>query len=83
MINKIIEFKNPDLLEKAHFSTVNDISFTSEQKNRSLTKNAEFSSCVSDITLTVSEKSITNQEQINQEKNTCHVHENFKKKNRE
>lgn len=80
LIKKIIEFKNPELLEKAHFSAVNDISFTSEQKNRSLTKNAEFSGCVSDITLTVSEKSITNQEQINQEKNTCHVHENFKKK---
>ena len=79
LIKKIIEFKNPELLEKVHFSAVNDISFTSEQKNRSLTKNAEFSGCVSDITLTVSEKSITNQEQINQEK-TCHVHENFKKK---
>ena len=56
LIKKIIEFKNPALLEKAHFSTVNDIS------------------------LTVSEKSITNQEQINQEKNTCHVHEKFKNK---
>ena len=79
LIKKIIEFKNPELLEKAHFSAVNDISFTSEQKNRSLTKNAEFSGCVSDITLTVSEKSITNQEQINQEQNTCHVHEKNKK----
>ena len=79
LIKKIIEFKNPELLEKVHFSAVNDISFTSEQKNRSLTKNAEFSGCVSDITLTVSEKSITNQEQINQEKNTCHVHEKNKK----
>ena len=80
LIKKIIEFKNPVLLEKAHFSTVNDISFTSEQKNRSLRKNAELSNCVSDISLTVSEKSITNQEQINQEKNTCHVHEKFKNK---
>ena len=79
LIKKIIEFKNPELLEKPHFSAVNDISFTSEQKNRSLTKNAEFSGCVSDITLTVSEKSITNQEQINQEQNTCHVHEKNKK----
>ena len=73
LIKKIIENKNPNLITKSHFSTVNDISFTSEQKNRSLTKNAEFSGCVS-------EKSITNQEKINQEKNTCHVHENFKKK---
>lgn len=80
LIKKIIEFKNPALLEKDHFSTVNDISFTSEQKNRSLRKNAELSNCVSDISLTVSEKSITNQEQINQEKNTCHVHEKFKNK---
>ena len=79
LIKKIIENKNPNLISKSHFSTVNDISFTSEQKNRSLTKNAEFSGCVSDITLTVSEKSITNQEQINQEQNTCHVHEKNKK----
>ena len=79
LINKIIEFKNPDLLEKAHFSTVNDISFTSEQKNRSLTKNGKLEDGVSDISLTVSEKSITNQEQINQEQNTCHVHEKNKK----
>ena len=79
LINKIIEFKNPDLLEKVHFSTVNDISFTSEQKNRSLTKNGKLEDGVSDISLTVSEKSITNQEQINQEQNTCHVHEKNKK----
>ena len=80
LIKKIIENKNPNLISKAHFSTVNDISFTSEQKNRSLTKNAEFSSCVSDITLTVSEKSITNQDKNNQEKISCHVHENVKNK---
>ena len=79
LIKKIIEFKNPELLEKAHFSTVNDISFTSEQKNRSLTKNGKLEDGVSDISLTVSEKSITNQEQINQEQNTCHVHEKNKK----
>ena len=79
LINKIIEFKNPELLEKAHFSAVNDISFTSEQKNRSLTKNGKLEDGVSDISLTVSEKSITNQEQINQEQNTCHVHKKNKK----
>ena len=79
LIKKIIEFKNPELLEKAHFSAVNDISFTSEQKNRSLTKNGKLEDGVSDISLTVSEKSITNQEQINQEQNTCHVHEKNKK----
>ena len=80
LIKKIIENKNPNLFEKAHFSTVNDISFTSEQKNRSLTKNGKLKDGVSDISLTVSEKSITNQEQINQEQNTCHVHENGKNK---
>ena len=79
LIKKIIEFKNPELLEKAHFSAVNDISFTSEQKNRSLTKNGKLEDGVSDILLTVNEKSITNQEQINQEQNTCHVHEKNKK----
>ena len=79
LIKKIIEFKNPELLEKAHFSAVNDISFTSEQKNRSLTKNVKLEDGVSDISLTVSEKFITNQEQINQEQNTCHVHEKNKK----
>ena len=80
LIKKIIENKNPNLFEKAHFSTVNDISFTSEQKNHSLTKNGKLKDDVSDISLTVSEKSITNQEQINQEQNTCHVHENGKNK---
>ena len=79
LIKKIIEFKNPELLEKVHFSAVNDISFTSEQKNRSLTKNGKLEDGVSDILLTVNEKSITNQEQINQEQNTCHVHEKNKK----
>ena len=79
LIKKIIENKNPNLLEKSHFSTVNDISFTSEQKNRSLTKNGKLENGVSNISLTVSEKSITNQEQINQEQNTCHVHEKNKK----
>lgn len=78
LIKKIIESKNPNLFEKVHFSTVNDISFTSEQENHSLTKNEKLSNGVSDISLTVSEKSITNQEQINQEQNTCHVHENGK-----
>ena len=80
LIKKIIESKNPNLFEKVHFSTVNDISFTSEQKNRSLTKNGKLEDGVSDISLTVSEKSITNQEQINQEQNTCHVHGNEKNK---
>ncbi|ETZ25829.1 hypothetical protein HMPREF2085_01501 [Fusobacterium nucleatum 13_3C] len=79
LIKKIIENKNPNLISKSHFSTVNDISFTSEQKNRSLTKNRKLEDGVSDISLTVSEKSITNQEQINQEQNTCHVHEKNKK----
>ena len=79
LIKKIIENKNPNLITKSHFSTVNDISFTSEQKNRSLTKNGKLEDGVSDISLTVSEKSITNQEQINQEQNTCHVHEKNKK----
>ena len=80
LIKKIIENKNPNLITKNHFSTVNDTSFTSEQKNRSLTKNGKLEDGVSDISLTVSEKSITNQEQINQEQNTCHVHENEKSK---
>jgi len=80
LIKKIIENKNPNLITKNHFSTVNDTSFTSEQKNRSLTKNGNLNNGVSDISLTVSEKSITNQEQINQEQNTCHVHENEKSK---
>ena len=79
LIKKIIENKNPNLITKSHFSTVNDISFTSEQKSRSLTKNVKLEDGVSDISLTVSEKFITNQEQINQEQNTCHVHEKNKK----
>ena len=79
LIKKIIENKNPNLITKSHFSAVNDISFTSEQKNRSLTKNGKLEDGVSDISLTVSEKFITNQEQINQEQNTCHVHEKNKK----
>ena len=80
LIKKIIEFKNPELLENAHFSAVNDISFTSEQKNRSLTKNGKLEDGVSDISLTVSEKSITNQDKNNQEEISCHVHENVKNK---
>lgn len=80
LIKKIIENKNPNLISKAHFSTVNDISFTSEQKNRSLTKNGKFEDGVSDISLTVSEKFITNQDKNNQEQNTCHVHEDEKSK---
>ena len=79
LIKKIIENKNPNLITKSHFSTVNDISFTSEQKNRSLTKNGKLEDGVSDISLTVSEKSITNQDKNNQEQNTCHVHEKNKK----
>ncbi|WP_338959223.1 hypothetical protein KST25_02570 [Fusobacterium vincentii] len=79
LIKKIIEIKNPNLITKSHFSTVNDISFTSEQKNRSLTKNGKLKDGVSDISLTVSEKSITNQDKNNQEQNTCHVHEKNKK----
>lgn len=79
LIKKIIEIKNPNLITKSHFSTVNDISFTSEQKNRSLTKNGKLEDGVSDISLTVSEKSITNQDKNNQEQNTCHVHEKNKK----
>ena len=80
LIKKIIENKNPNLISKAHFSTVNDISFTSEQKNRSLTKNGKLEDGVSDISLTVSEKFITNQDKNNQEQNTCHVHEDEKSK---
>ena len=80
LIKKIIENKNPNLITKSHFSTVNDISFTSEQKNRSLTKNGKLEDGVSDISLTVSEKSITNQDKNNQEKISCHVHENVKNK---
>ena len=82
LIKKIIENKNPNLISKAHFSTVNDISFTSEQKNRSLTKNGKLEDGVSDISLTVSEKFITNQDKNNQEQNTCHVHEKNKKDKR-
>ena len=59
---------------------MNDISFTSEQKNRSLTKNGKLEDGVSDISLTVSEKFITNQDKNNQEKISCHVHENVKNK---
>ena len=80
LIKKIIENKNPNLITKTHFSTVNDISFTSEQKNRSLTKNGKLEDGVSDISLTVSEKSITNQDKNNQEEISCHVHENVKNK---
>ena len=80
LIKKIIENKNPNLISRAHFSTVNDISFTSEQKNRSLTKNGKLEDGVSDISLTVSEKSITNQDKNNQEEISCHVHENVKNK---
>lgn len=80
LIKKIIENKNPNLITKSHFSTVNDISFTSEQKNRSLTKNGKLEDGVSDISLTVSEKSITNQDKNNQEEISCHVHENVKNK---
>lgn len=70
LIQKILEKKCPENL-------VNEIPFTSEQKNCSLWKNGESSDLVNGISLTseqkncsqVSKKVVTNQELINQELN--------------
>ena len=59
---------------------MDDITSTSEQEIRSLTKNGKLENGVSNISLTVSEKSITNQDKNNQEKISCHVHKNVKNK---
>ena len=97
LIELILEKQCPELL-KADFSTVDDISSTSGQKNihcgisvdekisTSGQKNIHCEEIVSsEIQWTenrplVEEISAHNQEQINQEQNTCHVHENVKNK---
>lgn len=73
LINKIVEIKNPLLSSNIQFTSVNNISFTSEQKNRSLRKNEDSTNLVNENTLTVSEKSMTNHDIINQEQISCHV----------
>ena len=96
LIELILEKQCPELL-KANFSTVDDISSTSGQKNihcgisvdekisTSGQKNIHCEEIVSsEIQWTenrplVEEISAHNQEQINQEQNTCHVHEKNKK----
>ena len=96
LIELILEKQCPELL-KADFSTVDDISSTSGQKNihcgisvdekisTSGQKNIHCEEIVSsEIQWTenrplVEEISAHNQEQINQEQNTCHVHEKNKK----
>ena len=96
LIELILEKQCPELL-KADFSTVDDISSTSGQKNihcgisvdekisTSGQKNTHCEEIVSsEIQWTenrplVEEISAHNQEQINQEQNTCHVHEKNKK----
>lgn len=96
LIELILEKQCPELL-KADFSTVDDISSTSGQKNihcgisvdekisTSGRKNIHCEEIVSsEIQWTenrplVEEISAHNQEQINQEQNTCHVHEKNKK----
>ena len=97
LIELILEKQCPELL-KADFSTVDDISSTSGQKNihceisvdekisTSGQKNIHCEEIVSsEIQWTenrplVEEISAHNQEQINQEQNTCHVHEDEKSK---
>ena len=96
LIELILEKQCPELL-KADFSSVDDISSTSGQKNihcgisvdekisTSGQKNIHCEEIVSsEIQWTenrplVEEISAHNQEQINQEQNTCHVHEKNKK----
>lgn len=72
LVSKILKIKNPSIFATTYFSTVNDITLTSEQEKRSLRENGQSSNSVSEISLTVSAKSITNQEQINQEQISCH-----------
>ena len=96
LIELILEKQCPELL-KADFSTVDDISSTSGQKNihcgisvdekisTSGQKNIHCEEIVSseiqwvENRPLVDEISAHNQEQINQEQNTCHVHEKNKK----
>lgn len=78
LIELILEKQCPELL-KADFSTVDDISSTSGQKNIHCEEIVSSEIQWTENRPLVEEISAHNQEQINQEQNTCHVHEKNKK----
>ena len=78
LIELILEKQCPELL-KADFSTVDDISSTSGQKNIHCEEIVSSEIQWTEKRPLVEEISAHNQEQINQEQNTCHVHEKNKK----
>ena len=78
LIELILKKQCPELL-KADFSTVDDISSTSGQKNIHCEEIVSSEIQWVENRPLVDEISAHNQEQINQEQNTCHVHEKNKK----
>ena len=78
LIELILEKQCPELL-KADFSTVDDISSTNGQKNIHCEEIVSSEIQWTENRPLVEEISAHNQEQINQEQNTCHVHEKNKK----
>ena len=78
LIELILKKQCPELL-KADFSTVDDISSTSGQKNIHCEEIVSSEIQWTEKRPLVEEISAHNQEQINQEQNTCHVHEKNKK----
>ena len=79
LIELILKKQCPELL-KADFSTVDDISSTSGQKNIHCEEIVSSEIQWVENRPLVDKISAHNQEQINQEQNTCHVHENGKNK---
>ena len=79
LIELILKKQCPELL-KADFSTVDDISSTSGQKNIHCEEIISSEIQWVENRPLVDKISAHNQEQINQEQNTCHVHENGKNK---
>ena len=78
LIELILKKQCPELL-KADFSTVDDISSTSGQKNIHCEEIVSSEIQWVENRPLVDKISAHNQEQINQEQNTCHVHEKNKK----
>ena len=78
LIELILKKQCPELL-KADFSTVDDISSTSGQKNIHCEEIISSEIQWVENHPLVDKISAHNQEQINQEQNTCHVHEKNKK----
>ena len=78
LIELILKKQCPELL-KADFSTVDDISSTSGQKNIHCEEIISSEIQWVENRPLVDKISAHNQEQINQEQNTCHVHEKNKK----